>query len=97
MSAPESPRWNRLADELRAAGHGVAITSRSFPGGFSYSIEFRAGDVLVCIHDKTAHNAWAGWQVHTEGLKDSLVKRTWPLTKKRTGVVAAVREAVLPA
>jgi len=94
MNASESPRWTRLADDLRATGLEVAVTSKSYPGGVSHSIEFRAGDVLVCIHDKWAHGAWAGWQVHTEGVADGLVRRTWPLTKKRSEVAAAVSEAL---
>ena len=100
MNAPEGPRWIRLAHELRAAGHEATFKVNSFPadtsymGGARYSIEFPAGEVRVCIHDKRARDAWAGWQVHTEGIKDGLVKRNWPTTKKRDVVIAAVREAV---
>lgn len=36
-------------------------------------------------------DVWTGWQVHLIDA-DSLIARTWPRTKKRGEVVAAVRE-----
>lgn len=95
MDAPDSHRWTRLADELRATGLDVNVTTADSPSGDPYSIEFPTGDVLICIHDKTAHNAWAGWQVTVKGIDDGLIRATWPPTKRRTEVLATVVKARL--
>jgi hypothetical protein len=50
---------------------------------------------LICIQDQVAHSAWAGWQVHAEGIEDGLICATWPATKRRTEVLAAVVKAQL--
>ena len=86
-------RWQRLADSLTAAGvPDVKITQF----GESHYIGWRlANGWLVEVHDKWWSkniDKWIGWQVDIQG-RDDFIKRTWPLTKKRGEVVAAVIEA----
>lgn len=92
LSGMTQARWQRLADDLEAAGIPASITVRAFPGGTSRSITLRAGDgSLVCIHDKwwsKNDTVWCGWQVHVEA-RDSIVKHTSTLMKKRSEVVTA--------
>jgi hypothetical protein len=90
-----SPRWQRLADDLTAAGiKDVKITTHA-GGGCSMSW-IRADWQMVAVHDKwwsKNPGVWLGWQVHIEG-RDSLVKRTWALSKKRSVVTANVVKAL---
>jgi hypothetical protein len=92
---PETPRWNRLAADLTAAG--IEATVDQARGGVNHSISLRlpSGD-RVEIHDKWwRKNAdrWLGWEVHTED-REGIVTRVWTRTMKRPEVVAAVRVAV---
>lgn len=89
----EAARWERLVASLAAAG----IDAKVDFNGLARSICIRLEDHFVHIGDKYwRKNAdiWIGWQVCTEGRRDSIVQRIWPLTKKRSEVVAAVLEAV---
>jgi len=88
-------RWQRLAESLTANDiPGVKITTF----GQSHYISWRLADgSLVEVHDRwwrKNSDVWIGWQVHIEG-PDSLVKREWPLTKKRSEVAADVAVALL--
>lgn len=91
-------RWQRLADQVQTdAGIPVKVDAYSYPGGTSYSITHRLpGGDTVEVHDKwwsKNGDVWIGYQVHVQGGRDSLVKRTWPVTKKRSEVTAAIRQA----
>lgn len=90
-------RWDRLAASLADAGITATVSPRPYPGGVSYSITLRRPDGhLVEIHDRWWRKnpaVWIGWQVHLEG-RDSIVIRDWPVTKKRSEVVAAVKAAL---
>lgn len=88
-------RWDRLVQSLAAAGVEARLDQRPYRGGITKSISIRLADGLVEIHDKwwrKNDTVWIGWQVHAEG-RDSIVRRTWSLTKKRGEVVASVLEA----
>lgn len=93
-----SERWDRVAATIAAeAGLAVDVETKSYPGGVSFSITRRlpSGDVIG-VHDKwwrKNHDVWIGYQVHVED-RGGIVRRAWPITKKRTEVVAAVREAL---
>lgn len=90
-------RWDRLARDLGAVDIPARVDARSFPGGVSYSILLRTDAGLVGVHDKWWRKnpeIWIGWQVHTED-REGIVTKTWPITKKRSQVVAAVKEATL--
>jgi hypothetical protein len=98
-------RWERLRAQLAEAGVDVAVDARSYSEavfgrvrfGTSYSARLILADGRhVTISDRWWRknpDVWIGWEVALEGA-DDLVKRTWPLTKKRGEVVAAVLEAV---
>jgi hypothetical protein len=84
-------RWQRLADSLTAAGIPATVSG----SGESRSIALRLDGVRVEIHDKWWSrnlDKWIGWQVHTETSAGYTV-RVWPITKKRSEVVAHVTEA----
>jgi hypothetical protein len=91
-------RWQRLADDLAAADFPADVQRWNYPGGVSESIGFNVPDldVRVEVHDKWWRknaDVWIGWQVHVEDA-EGIIVREWPLTKKRSQVVAAVRDAV---
>lgn len=90
-------RWERLAAQISEAALPVAVSSRTYPGGVTYFIGRTLDDGRrVEVHDawwRKNPNVWIGYDVHIEGI-DSIVTRAWPRTKKRSEVVAAVREAV---
>lgn len=100
-----SARWSRLAADLTELGVEVRVTEQSYTQelygrvqhGVSRSITFRhQGGGLVEVHDKWWRknpDVWIGWQVHVENC-DSIEVQHWPITKKRSEVVAAVRDAL---
>lgn len=94
-------RWQRLADDLAAAGVDADVeTIRYSPAGqvANRHITIRRADgSLVQVRDKYWRknvDVWIGWQVHVD-TADGYVGQTWPITKKRSEVVAAVREALV--
>lgn len=90
-------RWDRLARDLNEAGVAATVDERRYPGGISKSITLQAEATLVIVHDtwwRKNPDVWTGWEVHVEGRADSIVKRTWPRSKKRGETVAAVQEAL---
>lgn len=92
-----SERWARLTRSLADAGIPAEVSERAYPGGISRFIAIRHNDLLIEVHDKQWRKndaVWIGWQVHTEGAHDSIVRRVWPCTKKRGSVVSAVTEAL---
>jgi hypothetical protein len=94
-ASPRS-RWQQLREAIVAEGIPVLVSARQYPGGTTHFISWTEDDYRVEIHDKwwrKNHDVWIGYQVHVEG-RDSVVRRTWPITKKRSEVVAAVRQAV---
>ena len=89
-----SPRWDRLVKTLAEAGiENVRLDER----GTSHSIFIKlpqGGSIEV--HDKWWSkniDKWVGWQVHLED-RESIVKRTFPFTKKRGEVAAQVQIAL---
>lgn len=89
-------RWGRLVANLAAAGVAAEVSEQPYPGGVSRSILLRRGDLLIEVNDTwwpKNPDVWTGYEVHTEGRRDSIVRSTWPRTKKRSEVVAAVLEA----
>lgn len=90
-------RWNRLAVTIAAADLPVTTVS-SRPNGTTHFISgtLPSGD-RVEIHDKWWRKnpqVWIGYQVHVEDA-DGIERRSWPITKKRSEVIAAVREALM--
>lgn len=90
-------RWNRLADTFADADVPMT-TLQSTLGGQGFCIGRRVNDAgdRIEIHDKwwrKNHDVWIGYQVHIED-REGIVRREWPITKKRSEVVAAVREAL---
>jgi hypothetical protein len=89
-------RWTRLQADLQTAGIETRLTERSYPGGVSRSIQFRSGDRVIHIGDQWWRknlDVWLGWEVGIEG-PDAITIRTFPLTKRRSEVVAAVQAAM---
>lgn len=101
-----SARWDRLAATL--ADHGVAVTVDARPyseaiygrvrHGTSYGVTIRRRETgeRVCIRDRWWRknpDVWIGWEVYAENAEGFLT-RAWPLTKKRSEVVANVRAAL---
>lgn len=101
-----STRWDRLAADL-AAGIGAEVRVDEKPyteayygrvrQGVSRSITVRLpSGGLVEVRDgwwRKNPDVWIGWRVEVSG-PDSITRRTWPNTKKRSEVVAAVRDAL---
>ncbi len=90
-------RWSRLAQSLANGGIATEVDVYAYPGGISRSITIRHGDVLIEIGDqwwRKNDSVWIGWQVYTQGVRDGIVRHTWPCTKKRGEVVSAVTEAL---
>jgi hypothetical protein len=89
-------RWQLIADML-GSEIGARVDVRPYPGGTSYSITLRRpGGGLVEVHDKwwsRNPDVWTGYEVHIEDA-DSIVTKTWPRTKSRREVVAAVEDAL---
>lgn len=86
-------RWERLADDFAAAGVPATIDITNYPGGVSRSILIRHDDTLITVMDRWWNkndSVWIGWSVAVEGVKDSIIRKTYPLTKKRSEVVAHV-------
>lgn len=89
-----SPRWDRLAASLHAAGHTVQVDQVPFAGGASYRMTIRVEAGLVEIRDawwRTNDRVWIGWQGWLEGA-DALTVRELRPTKMRAAVVAFVRD-----
>ena len=98
-------RWERLRAQLAEAGVDVRVDARSYAEavygrprfGSSYSARAILPDGRhVTISDRWWRknpDVWIGYEVVLEGA-DSIVRRTWPLSKKRSEVVATVLEAV---
>lgn len=97
-------RWRILVAELAAAGVDATLDEYAYSEtrygrvhhGITRSITLRLADGgLLGVHDKWARfnaDIWLGWQVHTENA-DGFTTRSWPFTKDRGEVVAAVLEA----
>lgn len=90
--------WSMLADALTVSCPPGVFEVSTRPG--LASTRFIAHELpfggRVEIHDKWWRknaDVWVGYQVHIED-RDGIVRRTWPITKKRTDVVAAVCEAL---
>ena len=85
----EAARWDRLATSLLEAGIAVTTTE----SGRSHHISFiLPNGSMVAIHDKWWSknlDKWIGWQVHVED-KNSIVRSTWPVSKKRSEIVQDV-------
>lgn len=103
MSA-EHDRWFRLDADLIAAGVEMRMDERpyseSYRGrvqhGISRSAFLRTATGNVSIADRWWRknaDVWVGWEVYTED-REGITTRTWPVTKNRAEVVAAVRAAV---
>jgi len=94
-----SPRWDRLAEALHAAGHVVEV--HELPRGSvdvvnraNYGATVRAGDFRVEIRDTwwPKNDAiWTGYQAWLDG-PDGLVVREMPRAPRRADVVAFVTE-----
>lgn len=103
--AKPATRWDRLVADLAGAGVEARLDEKPYAEevygrvrhGVSRSITLRhPGGGLVVVGDawwRKNADVWIGWQVWVEG-PDSFVRRTWPLTKKRSEVVTAVCEAL---
>ena len=97
-----SPRWDRLADSLAAAGITAQVDSRTFTEashgrvghGTTHSITIRHPEGgTVEIEDKwwwRNPDAWLGWEVIRTGADDIVVGRPSRGSKKRGEVVAHV-------
>lgn len=97
-------RWQRLVDDRAAAGVEASVHAKPYTEsvygrvrhGVSRSITLlHPVSGIVTIADKQWRknpDVWVGWQVFREGC-DSIVICTWPITKKRSDVVAHVLEA----
>lgn len=94
----KNQRWVRIAATITAqAGISVAADHTNYPGGVNYSITHRlpSGHIIGVIDQwwRKSHDVWIGYAVWIES-PDSITQREWPLTKKRSDVVPAVREAL---
>lgn len=89
-------RWDRLTDAVNDV-LPVVLVSRSYPGGVSYHVGGRLPNGSdVEVHDKwwsKNDTVWVGYQVHVENA-ESIITRTWPITKNRASVVEQVRQAM---
>jgi len=97
-------RWRILVAELAAAGVDVTLDEHAYSEDRygrvhhdvtrSITLHLTDGGQLG-IHDKWARfnaDIWLGWQVHTENA-NSITTRSYPFTKDRSDVIAAVLEA----
>lgn len=97
-------RWERLEADLAAAGIPVTVDAKPYAEssygrvrhGVSRSITQRLADGrLVHVRDQQWRknaDVWVGWCVSVDA-PNGIVARTWPATKIRSQVVAAMREA----
>ena len=89
-------RWDRLAADVSAV-LPVSVSSSTYPGSVTYYIDRRLPDGnYLAIHDtwwRKNADVWTGYAVTLED-SDDILTREWPRTKKRSEVVAAVREAI---
>lgn len=84
-------RWDRLMVTL--AEYGPRLSTRNFPGGISYSITIEAGPVDIEVGDawwRKNADLWIGYQVVVIDRASSLIKRDFPITKKRSEVAENV-------
>lgn len=93
-----NPRWERLKESLAASGVEATIDTRAYPGGRSYSMAFSLGRPGWTVEVKDQWwrknlDVWLGWEVGVVNPEGVWV-REWPLTKKRSEVVAAVIEGL---
>lgn len=98
-------RWGRLVADLAAAGIAATIDENSYAEslhgrprfGVSRSVTIhRPGTGNVRIADRWWNknpDVWVGWEVWTED-REGIVTRSWRWTKKRSEVIAAVREVM---
>lgn len=98
-------RWDRLAADLAEVGVEARVDEKPYTEavygrvqhGVSRSVTLRhPGSGLVGVRDgwwRKNPDVWIGWGVFVEGA-DGIVRRTWRNTKKRSEVIAAVREAL---
>jgi hypothetical protein len=98
-------RWERLKASLAAAGVDATVDERPYSEavygrvqhGVSRSIAIRTPDRgFVEIGDgwwRKNPDVWIGWKVVVSGA-DSIITRDYAPTKKRSEVVAAVKEAL---
>ncbi len=105
MSMTTSARWERLAADLSEIGVEVRVTERPYAEsaygrvqyGVSRGMTLRhPGGGLVGVRDKWWRknpDVWIGWQVDVAN-REGIEVRHWPITKKRSEVVAAVRDAL---
>ena len=83
-------------DTLKTAGVESSVNERPYLGGTSRQIVLRGPLGVVTVMDQSwrkNRDVWIGWEVDLEG-PDGLTVRTWPITKKRAEVAAAVQEAL---
>ncbi len=102
-----SPRWDRLAADLHAAGHVVQVDKlprgqvENEPAGYGsenlgMTIRVEAG--VVQIRDgwwRKNPKVWIGWQAWLEN-GDSIVVRELQATKSRSAVVEFVTACASP-
>lgn len=98
-------RWERIQQLLAAEGIDIRVDARPYQeavygrvrSGTSYSARLVLPDGRhVTVRDqwwRKNPDVWIGYLVSTE-TAEGIVTRDYPLTKKRSEVVAFVREAV---
>ena len=101
-----SARWERLAEDLRAAGFDVRLDAKAYQqtyrgrpeSGVSYSVFFKIpgkGAVGICDKWWTKNpGKWVGWEVWAEGTDSITIGRPSRWTKKYSEAVEAFRAAV---
>lgn len=95
----DSERWDRLADALTVTcpPQVFAVTTRSYPGGVSRSVIHRLPDGdSVEVRDTwwvKNHDVWTGYRIDLVD-QEGIIRRTWPITKKRSEAAAAVLAAI---
>ncbi|KMV17640.1 hypothetical protein ACT17_15280 [Mycolicibacterium conceptionense] len=97
-------RWQRLVDDLAAAGVESSVLDKPYTESVYGCVHHGVSRSITMLHPVSGiisisdrqwsknPDVWVGWQVFREG-RDSIVIRTWPITKKRSDVVAHVLEA----
>lgn len=84
-------RWERLAASL---GDVASVKVDRF--GECHRINIRAGSTRIVVADtwwRKNLDVWTGWEVYVEDA-DSIVRRTYPRTKKRGEVRQHVKDAL---
>jgi hypothetical protein len=87
--------WGRLAEELKAAGFNVKVSTNPrgqvLSGGpdtysIAYQVRDAAGEFLGCVDVRDKYGRmgkWYGWTVTTEGADSITIGRpTWAVTKR---------------